>query len=232
MLVTLGSASVMILAFFLPAVQDQWDRYQSRKIIEQYVVLGDSFLIEERYEMAEEAYGKAFHLSDDKRLDIEMKRLHAKIEQINMDPEWGSKSPSDLEDIDFQFLLHMQSNIKQRASTLNSYGIFLASEGKVKDAEESFIEAIRLDSMEAQSHVNYGNLLDQLGKKDKAKQHYLKAIRLDPENGRAHYNLGLLYLELGSKEEAEKQFKRALQIDPDDADAQRELGNIDKARKE
>ena len=34
-----GSAAVMVLAFFIPSLQDQWDRYQSRKVIEQYVNL-------------------------------------------------------------------------------------------------------------------------------------------------------------------------------------------------
>ena len=147
-LVSMGSASIMILAFFVPSIQDQWDRYQSRKVIEQYIQLGDDFFSEERYEMAEEAYQKAFTLSEEKRLDIEMKRLHAKISRVSIEPDWGSKPPEDLKEVDFQFLLHLQTDDKhrsQRVSTLNSYGIFLAANHKTKEAELAFKEALQLD---------------------------------------------------------------------------------------
>src|SRR5438105_2952875 len=107
-LVSLGGASVMILAFFIPSVQDQWDRYQARQVIEQYEKLGNEFFEEEHFEMAEEAYAKAFELSNASRLDLEVKRFNARINRIGSDPNWGSKPPEGLKDIDFQFLLHFQ----------------------------------------------------------------------------------------------------------------------------
>ena len=46
LLVSLGSAMVMLLAFFIPSVQDQWDRYQSREVIQQdglpFAILSDT----------------------------------------------------------------------------------------------------------------------------------------------------------------------------------------------
>ena len=79
---TISSASVMLLAFFIPSIQDQWDRYQSRKVIGQYLSLGDEFMEEERYDMAESAYEKAFELSVQSRLEIEMKRLKARVHRM------------------------------------------------------------------------------------------------------------------------------------------------------
>ena len=62
LLVSMSSASIMILAFLIPSIQDQWDRYQSRRVIQQYVRIGDDFVREENFTMAEQAFAKAFEL--------------------------------------------------------------------------------------------------------------------------------------------------------------------------
>jgi tetratricopeptide (TPR) repeat protein len=221
-LVSAGGASVMILAFFIPSVQDQWDRYQSRQVIQQYLEMGDAFVKEENYKMAEEAFLKAYELSEEKRLDIEVKRLSAKVNLIYQDSEWGSKIPEGLEEVDFQFLLHFQKgpeHINKRASILTSYGIYLASMGKIKEAENSIREAIRLNPKEVLAYINLGNVLDQVGKKMDAEKAYQKAISIDPESVRAHYNLGLLFSELGKSKEAQKEFEMAVKLDSNDTDA-------------
>jgi len=216
-----GSTMVMVLAFFIPSVQDQYDRYQSRKVITQYEVIGDNFNEEERYDMAEQAYARAFELSENKRLDIEIKRLSAKINRINLNPKWGAVPPDDLEEIDFQYVLHLQTgkeNQKDRIATLNSYGIFLAASKKPTEAKAAFMEAIKLDSTEALSYVNLGNLYDQQHKKKAALENYQKAISRDKNNIGAYYNLGLLYYEQGNLKEAEKALKSALVVDSTDTD--------------
>lgn len=215
----MGSVLVMLLAFFIPSLQDQYDRYQSRKVIGQYESLGNDFFEEEKYDMAEQAYQKAFELSDSKRLDLEIKRLQAKINRINIDPKWGAAAPEDLEEIDFQYVLHLQKgNDKARVSTLNSYGIFLAATRQPGRAEEIFLEAIRTDSMDSRAYINLGNLYDQQGKKSAAVKYYQQAIVLDADNARAHYNLGLLYQEQGLLTEAHSQFAAAFKADSADND--------------
>lgn len=208
----------MVLAFFIPSLQDQWDRHEARKIINQYESLGNDFYKEERYDMAEQAYQKAFELSDSKRLDIETKRLDAKINRINMNPKWGAAPPEDLAEIDFQYLLHMQKE-KDRVPTLNSYGLFLVDSKKLKEAEQTFKEAQQLDSTDAMAYVNLGNLYDQQGKKKLAIAKYLKAIFLENNNARAHYNLGLLYAEQGKMTDAKFQLSEAVKADSTDTDA-------------
>lgn len=217
----MGSALVMVLAFFIPSLQDQYDRYQSRKVIGQYESLGNDFFEEEKYDMAEQAYQKAFELSDNKRLDLEIKRLQAKINRINIDPKWGTAPPEDLEEIDFQYVLHLQKgkeNEKARVGTLNSYGIFLAATHQPQKSEQVFQEAIKTDSADVRAYINLGNLYDQQGKKQAAVKYYQRAIILDTENARAHYNLGLLYQEQGLLIEAHRQFSEAFKADSADKD--------------
>jgi tetratricopeptide (TPR) repeat protein len=218
-LVSMGGASVMLLAFFIPSLQDQWDRYQSRKVIEQYEALGNAFYDEERYEMAEEAYTKAFVMSEEKRLDIEMKRLDAKINRLGNDPSWGTKPPEDIKEIDFQMLLHMQGGVKHlkhRGLILNSYGVYLAGLGRTDEASDAFEEALKIDPRDVMAYINRGNLFDQLGKPSDAETDYRKAIALDSSNSRAHYDLGLLLMESGRDSLGVKELKKAAELDPED----------------
>lgn len=228
LLVSLGSAIVMLLAFFIPSVQDQWDRYQSREVIQQYEHLGDQFFEEERFDMAEKAYEKAFEMSEEKRLDIEVKRLNAKVNRVSLEPTWGTKPPEDIQDIDFQFLLHLQrdkADPRQRVFILNSYGVYLSSVNRTADARAALEEALQLDPNDALAYVNLGNLFDQMKDKAEAEKYYRKALSLQPTNLQAHYNAGLLYAEQNRWPEAVKEFESAQQQDPDDADIVRELAN-------
>jgi len=215
-----GSAAVMILAFLIPSLQDQWDRYQSRKVIEKYEDLGNDFFKEEKYELAEKAYEKAYELSENKRLDIEVKRLNARVNRIGYNPIWGAKPPEEIEDIDFQFLLKMipDQNKSDKVAILNSYGVYLAGLKKIIEAKKTFDKAIQLDSSEAITYTNLGNLFDQMKQKEKAEKYYLKSIKLDPNNAGTHYNLGLLYMEQEKFLEAKKELEKALKNDPSDVD--------------
>lgn len=214
------SAAVTLLAFLIPSIQDQWDRFHSRQVIEQYISLGDDCVSEERFDVAEKAYEKAFELSLQSRVDIEMKRLSARVRRMSMMTEWATEPPEELEDVDFQMLLHMQTGKRQsheRVLTLHSYGSFLAGSEKLPEAEAALHEAIQLEPNNALLHVSIGNLEDQAGRKDDAIKSYLKAIQLEPENITAHYNLGLLYRELGRNQDARKLLAEAIRLSPDDA---------------
>ncbi len=223
-LASLGGATVMVLAFFIPSIQDQWDRYQARQVIEQYERLGDEFFDEGHFVMAEQAYAKAFELSEQKRLDIEVKRLDSKINRVNENPVWGGKLSDSLSEIDFQYLLHFQKDKGgEKARVLNSYGVFLSSLGRLKEAEGAFNEALRLDSKNDLAHVNLGSLFRQQGKAAASEREYLKAISIDPDNPIAHYNLGLLFSEKNDLKKAETEFVKALELDPEDNDIKAEL---------
>lgn len=213
----ISSASVTLLAFLIPSIQAQWDRYEARQVIEQYVEFGDECFQGERFDVAEQAYQKAFELSLQTRLDIDMKRLHARVGRMSMLPEWGVKPPDDLEDVDFQLLLHLQkgpAHQKERAITIISYASFLAGSSKVKEAEAVLRAGIAEDPQNARLVLNLGNLQDQQGQTDAALASYRQAISLDPKSSVAHYNLGVLFAELGRDEEAKRSFAESLRLQP------------------
>ena len=221
-----ASALVTVLAFFLPSLQEQWDRWQSRQVIQRYVTLGRSFMDEERYRLAEQSFARAFELSESRRLDIEELRLEARVEQVNADPEWGKRNPQGLTEADFLYLIHLREGPgrdRQRAGALGSYGVFLAGERRLPEAERAMREAARLDTGESSHWIGLGNVLSDLGRAAPAESAYRRAVRLDSANASAHYDLGLLLRQDGRGAEAETELRRAATLDPDDPAALREL---------
>ena len=226
-----ASAFVTVLAFFLPSLQDQWDRWQSRQVIQRYVELGRDFMHEGRFKIAEETFAKAFELSENRRLDIEQERLAAKVARVNEDPAWGETNPEGLEESDFLYLLHLQEGrgaeqSREQALTLNSYGVFLTSEKRFAEAESTFHRSILLDSTNASARVRLGNLLSARGRQREAETAYRLALRLDPGSLSGHYNLGLLLAQTGRPAEAETSLRRAAELAPGDADALRLLAEL------
>jgi tetratricopeptide (TPR) repeat protein len=226
-----ASAFVTVLAFFLPSLQDQWDRWQSRQVIQRYVELGRDFMHEGRFKIAEETFAKAFELSESRRLDIEEERLAAKVARVNEDPAWGETNPEGLEESDFLYLLHLQEGRgaeqrREQALTLNSYGVFLTSEKRFAEAESTFHRSILLDSTSASARVRLGNLLSDRGRPREAESAYRLALRLDPGSLSGHFNLGLLLEQTGRPAEAETLLQRAVELSPADADALRLLAEI------
>ena len=226
-----ASAFVTVLAFFLPSLQDQWDRWQSRQVIQRYVELGRDFMHEGRFKIAEETFAKAFELSENRRLDIEQERLAAKVARVNEDPAWGETNPEGLEESDFLYLLHLQEGrgaeqSREQALTLNSYGVFLTSEKRFAEAESTFHRSILLDSTNASARVRLGNLLSDRGRQREAETAYRLALRLDPGSLSGHYNLGLLLSQAGRPAEAETLLRRAVELSPGDADALRLLAEL------
>lgn len=225
----ISSAAVVLFAFLIPSLQDQYDRYQSRKVVNQYEALGDEFFKEERYTNAEAAYAKAYELSESKRLDIEVKRMNATVNRINENDDWGKAPPEDMAEIDYQYLLHLQKGDEQKENrfyTLNSYGKFLAGQKKYTEAKIAFDEAVKLRPKEAFTYIHLGNLYDQEQKETEAEKMYLKAISLDPDDARAHYNLGLLYADQQKLKQALQELQKSVQLDSTDVDAQKQYEDI------
>ena len=61
--------------------------------------------------------------------------------------------------------------------------VVYAKEGKVKQSEEEYLQALRIDPMDASSHYNLAILYDdELGQKDRALIHYRRYLRLSPSS--------------------------------------------------
>ena len=98
---TFSGALIVLLAFLIPSIQDQWNQFQSRRVLQRHVELGREFMREGKYKLAEESFAKAFELSENKRLDIDEERLKAKVQAVNADPDWGAKNLEGLEETEF-----------------------------------------------------------------------------------------------------------------------------------
>ena len=228
-MVSLGGAIVMLVAWFIPSIQDQYDRYESRKVIERYVELGDDFMNEEQFKMAEEAYGKAYELSEPRRLDIEVKRLSAKINRVNSEIEWGQDLPEDLQEIDFQFVIHFlkgKAQERQRLSAMDCYGVFLAHSGREIEAEQIYMEILKDHPGETLTWMNLGNLYEHHGREEEAEAAYAKALVLEPDNVWAHYYLGHFLSEQGRFPEAEVELGKVVRLDPADSDVVNEYREV------
>jgi tetratricopeptide (TPR) repeat protein len=224
-----ASAAVTLLAFFLPSLQDQWDRLQSRQVVQRYVELGRDFMGAGRYQLAEETFSKAFELSENRRLDIEELRLEARVEQVSADPTWGRKNPEGLRESDFLYLLQMQKHagrVRPRAATLNSYGLFLIGAGRGREAEGRFLEAARLDPGNDDPHIHLGNLYGDQGRLKEAEAEYRRAVALDSLDATSRYDLALLLEQTGRATEARRELARAAEIDPGDADVLAEYARV------
>jgi Tfp pilus assembly protein PilF len=236
-----SSALVVLLAFLIPSVEEQWDRWQSRRVVQQHATLARTFMSEGKYKLAEESFARAFELSENKRLDIDEERLEAKVQAVNADPDWGGENPEGLEESDFLYLLTLQAGPKraaERAATLNCYGTFLASGKRWREAEQQLREAARLAPHDAAPLVSLGNLFRDRGRLADAEAAYRRALRLDAADGRIPYDLGLLLEEQGRAGEALAAFEKAVACDPRDAEFLRALagglersGRSDEARK-
>ena len=94
----------------------------------------------------------------------------------------------------------------------NNLGDLYREQGKLEEAEQQYLEALRINPNNAEAHYNLGLLYDKQGKLKEAEEQYLEALRINPNDADAHYNLGSLYDEQGKLEKAVKHFREFVRI--------------------
>ncbi|MDD4928127.1 MAG: type IV pilus biogenesis/stability protein PilW [Gallionella sp.] len=86
-----------------------------------------------------------------------------------------------------------------------------------KEAEEDFLQSLRLDNTDSETHNNYGWFLCQRGRAPASIAHFMQALKnplyTTPE--RAYLNAGLCSQKAGDNKGAEDFLLRALKIQPD-----------------
>ena len=108
----------------------------------------------------------------------------------------------------------------------NILGLSLQGQGKLKEALQTYNQAIRLNSKYVEAYNNRGNTLKQLGKLEEAVQSFNQAIQLKPDYIEAYYNQGIAFRQQGELENAVKSFKKAIQLKPDFEQTHYNRGNI------
>jgi TolB-like protein/Tfp pilus assembly protein PilF len=92
--------------------------------------------------------------------------------------------------------------------------IQFAYEWKLKDSEESYRKAIKLNPKIAQAHQWLGLNIQTQGRKQEANESLMRGLNLDPNHLVINANLCMNTFHLGKLDEAEKYAKKALNINP------------------
>jgi tetratricopeptide (TPR) repeat protein len=224
-----SSALVVLLAFLIPSLQDQWDRYQTRAAVDRYAAIGEQLMQDGQYQSAEQAFTRAVELAGFQRNDLLENQIRSRVMRVYENEEWRGPVADDVTEADFAFLLQTETGpafAAKRAATLAAYGAFLAGKKRFGDAETRLRESIQLDARNADAHLHLGNVYDDLKRPADAETEYRRAIALNPNDANTHYNLGLLLQDLQRFAEAETELRVALAKDPGNVEITKALADL------
>lgn len=91
-------------------------------------------------------------------------------------------------------------------------GVVYAKQKKFDEAEQSYLEAIRLDPSFLPARFNLSNLYNALGENESAVNVLREGIKIAPKQGELYYSLGLLLAEEQQLEGAAKELKKAAEL--------------------
>jgi 4-amino-4-deoxy-L-arabinose transferase-like glycosyltransferase len=102
------------------------------------------------------------------------------------------------------------------ALSLNSRGLFYHDTGEYRKAAASFRNALSVDSLIPDGHLNLGATLFALGDIDQARYHFDREVTLHPDRSQAYTNLASLALSEGNAEQAIVLANKGIARRPDD----------------
>lgn len=105
-------------------------------------------------------------------------------------------------------------------------GLIRLNQGKMGEAKDFFIKALRYNNEQAQAYQNLGFVYLQEGSYGKAHDNFQRALKVNPDYTQARYNLALTYIKLDKPTEAIKELRTILAVDPNIADVHHTLGTI------
>ena len=124
----------------------------------------------------------------------------------------------------FSVAFNLLASILYRADVCYRLGFALAQEGRLREAIQSYEQALRLRPDYADAHNNLGVALGRVGAVQEAFEQYQQVLRLNPDNAEAHFNWGNALIRLGRLPEAIEHYKQAVRINPNFAEARNNLG--------
>lgn len=131
---------------------------------------------------------------------------------------------------DLEYLLALtaiqKSNGMEKAKAFNKAGRAARAIHKLKEAEEHYLNAIKINPNDECVHNGYAFLLYDMKRYDEAEKYYLKAIEINPKHEYAHNNYANLLKDLERYDEAEKHYLKAIEINPKDEYAYGNYANL------
>lgn len=113
---------------------------------------------------------------------------------------------------------------EQDAQRLIGEGHVFEADGKIEEAMQCYLAAIRLAPNLARAHLNHGNILLAKGDLKGALDAFRLAIKHKPDYAGAYYNIGNALLGNEQFDEAASNYRKALEIKPDYAEVHCALG--------
>lgn len=117
-----------------------------------------------------------------------------------------------------------QAGLPDKSATYKNLGDKHLGEGKLKDAAESYRQAIAINPNFAEAYNNLGNTLREQELYGDAEHCFKRAVLIKPELANAYFNLGYMLKEQGRLNEAIENFNKGLKFKPDVAIIYRDLG--------
>jgi tetratricopeptide (TPR) repeat protein len=122
---------------------------------------------------------------------------------------------------------HFQRALHDRLYTpaaLKGLARLCFEKGWLNEACTNFIDALKLDPLDAATEVNLGLTLALLHRNLEAQRHYAEATRIDPNLAEAHVRLGVELGRMGDDPAALEHFEQAVRLKPDLLEARLNLG--------
>lgn len=102
----------------------------------------------------------------------------------------------------------------QNARAMTNLGVAFLADGRLREASDTLLYAIRIVPNNAEAYVNLCTALTKLGEIDNAIWAGERSLEANSALPEAHFNLGLAYLAAGRRPEAETSLRKALTLRP------------------
>lgn len=112
------------------------------------------------------------------------------------------------------------------ANILAALGSIQAESGRIDEAYNTLVTAIRIAPEHPEARVNLGILLDMTGRQEDAILEFERTLEFAPQSGVAHRELGRIFGNRGDPNRALTHLRQATACSPDDADSWCHLGIV------
>ena len=112
------------------------------------------------------------------------------------------------------------------AIAYNNLGALLGEAGKIDEARDNFVAALKFDPQYLRAQVNLAKTMTRQGKPDAAVDMFLQILAKHPDNYQAQLGIGIALMQQQRLDDATAHFRTALKLDPDPAGANNRLVNL------